>query len=333
MLEQATSCIRKELSQVDDVIARETTTDIAQADALAQSLVGCGGKRIRPAILLLAAKLAGGSDGGAPRPVSVAAAIELIHAASLMHDDVLDGSSRRRRRKSANSVFGDKFAILAGDLFWTTASQLILEVDKPQLLRAVIATVKDMTLGQMQELSCTHNVHMDEATCIAIAEAKTASLFRLAASAGSILAGAPPASQTALAEYGLYCGLSFQLMDDAMDYAASEETLGKQPGTDLEVGAPTLPFVHAMQKASPSEAEFLINALRGKEGADLQASLHIIETRGGIAYTLERSSNYARKAKQALSFFPASPFKTALMTIADFAARPYSPGPGICSHI
>jgi octaprenyl-diphosphate synthase len=322
MLEQTIESVREELLQTEGVIAQAAATGIAAADALSHALTAGGGKRIRPAMFLLSAKMSEYAGKGGDELARIAAAIEMIHAASLMHDDVVDGSALRRGKESANSTFGDKLSILAGDFFWTAASRLILDVGKPTLLEAVIDSVKQMTLGQMLELSHNRNTCADEATCLKIIEGKTATLFRLAAQAGAIASNAPQACDDALAQYGLFSGMAFQLLDDVMDYVASGEILGKAPGSDLSAGTPTIPFVHALGKASAEDRALLAASLHGKDGMGLSRALPLIKEYGGIAYTLELSADYAQRAKDALSPFADSPSKSALLAIADFISTP-----------
>ncbi len=321
MIETALDPVRDLLDLALDTVTREASSGIAMADEAFTHTSLSGGKRIRPAIFLLSAKASGAGERCADDLASIAAAIELIHTASLMHDDVVDGATLRRGESSANRIWGDGVSVLTGDFLWSVASRLILRADNRRLSEAMIEAVRRITLGEMLELAHRWNCATDERTCLEVIDGKTASLFSAAARAGAIIAGASGSEEEALADYGRLVGVAYQLADDALDYTSSSASLGKVPGTDLASGTPTCPFVTALGRASPDEARMLRDALVSKNGTGLEDVLPIIKRLGGIDRTMSLADGSSGKAKEALSVLPASPEKDSLICLADFAAK------------
>ena len=320
MFDSALDPIRAQLALSEEAMIAETRSGIEMADRAASYLSGNGGKRIRPAIFLLSSRVVNGIDRSDSELARVAAAIELMHTASIMHDDVVDGADVRRGRASANSVWGEKASVLTGDFLWSVASAMIADFGNLKLVAAMSECVKETTLGEILELSCRGMGEVDEETCLRIARGKTASLFSAAARSGAIVADSFDGEQ-ALADYGRLLGMAYQLMDDALDYASSRENLGKRPGTDLSTGTPTYPFVAALSRASPDEAGVMNDALRSPDGAGLKEVIAMIERLGGIGTTVELAKEYSERAKDSLKRFPTSEAKDSLLTLADFASN------------
>lgn len=321
MLETALEPVRTLLDLSWETISREASSGIAMADEAFLHTALSGGKRIRPALFLLSAKVSGAGDQCAEHLASTAAAIELIHTASLMHDDVVDGATLRRGESSANHIWGDGVSVLTGDFLWSVASRLILRAGNQRLIESMIESVRRITLGEMLELELRWNCDTDEKKCLEVIEGKTASLFSAAARAGAIIAGAGESEEEALADYGRLVGVAYQLADDALDYTSSSRSLGKVPGADLASGTPTCPFVSALGRASSDEARILRDALVSKNGTGLDDVLPIIRRLGGIDRTMALAKECSRNAKEALSRLPASPEKASLVYLADFAAK------------
>ena len=320
MFDSALNPIRTQLALSEEAMIAETRSGIEMADRAASYLSGNGGKRIRPAIFLLSSRVANGTHRSDSELARIAAAIELMHTASIMHDDVVDCADVRRGRASTNSVWGEKASVLTGDFLWSVASAMIADFGNLKLVAAMSECVKETTLGEILELSCRGRGEVDEETCLRIARGKTAALFSAAARSGAIVADSSDGEQ-ALADYGRLLGTAYQLMDDALDYASSREDLGKRPGSDLSTGTPTYPFVAALSRASPDEAGVMNDALRSPDGAGLKETITMIERLGGIGTTVELAKEYSGRAKDSLKRFPASPAKDSLLTLADFASN------------
>lgn len=316
-----TDPVREELTIVREIIRSETTSGIGMADEAISHAIGCGGKVIRPALFLLSARLFDDSSADRDALARTAAAIELVHAASLMHDDVVDGARMRRGRESTNFVFGDKASVLAGDFIWSTASRLIVSVGNQNLTKAVVDCVREITLGEILELAHNRDVEVDEGICLKIIEGKTGSLFSLAATAGAIVKGAGEGAERALASFGRHAGIAYQLTDDALDYSSNDGALGKDTGTDLAGGTPTYPFVVALERSDDRESTILKGTLVSKNGSGLQDVTTIVKDLGGVEDTLRLAKEQSRMACDALSVFPDGPAKTALCNLAEFASE------------
>lgn len=320
MIAEALDLVRDEIALAEEVIRVEAHSGIDLADAAISQLASNGGKRIRPAVFLLCAKVAGGEGVPADELARIAAVIELIHTASLMHDDVIDGSRMRRGMPSTRSVWGDKASVLAGDYLWSVASKIIVGTGNGRLTEAIIDCVKRTTVGEMLELANNGNADMDEETCLRIIDGKTTSLFETAARAGAIVAGAGDAEEVALADYGRELGRAYQLMDDALDYSSNETILGKTPGSDLASGTPTYPLVAALGRACGDDLHLLRKALASPNGIGLSDVLPVIERAEGIDRTVRLATDYSEKAKERLAHLPTSPAKNSLIELADFAS-------------
>jgi octaprenyl-diphosphate synthase len=321
MFDAALDPIRAQLALSEEAMFAETRSGIEMADRAASYLSKNGGKRIRPVIFLLSSRVANGTHRSDAELARIAAAIELMHTASIMHDDVVDGADVRRGRASANNVWGEKASVLTGDFLWSVASGMIAEFGNLKLVAAMSECVKETTLGEILELSCRGRGEVDEETCLRIARGKTASLFSAAARAGAIVAGSSEDEELALADYGRLLGTAYQLMDDALDYASSREDLGKRPATDLSTGTPTYPFVAALRMASPDEAGVMRGVLESRDGTGLKEALPMIERLGGIGTTVGLAREYSKRARGCLERFEASTEKDSLLRLADFASN------------
>jgi octaprenyl-diphosphate synthase len=319
MFDRALDPIRKLLSLAEEAMLRETRCGVEMADEAASYLSGNGGKRIRPAIFLLSSMASSGAPRSDLELARTAAAIELMHTASLMHDDVVDGARMRRGRASANSVWGEKVSVLTGDFLWSVASGMIADSGNLRLVATMSDCVRETTLGEILELSCAGRHEVDGETCLRIVDGKTASLFSAAARAGAIVTASPGGEEAALADYGRHLGTAYQLMDDALDYSSDEEGLGKRPGTDLATGTPTYPFVAALSSAGADESKILKEAfVAGSASID---ALQVVERLGGIAGTVELARKHSGMAKDSLATFADSPERDCLLMLADFASN------------
>jgi len=320
MFDSALNPIRPLLKLAEQAMISETRSGIEMADRAASYLSGNGGKRIRPAVFLLSSKMVSGPARPDAELARIAAAIELMHTASLMHDDVVDGAETRRGRASTNNVWGEKASVLAGDFLWSVASCLIAESGNMRLVSAMSECVRETTLGEILELSCSGRHCADEDLCLRIIGGKTAALFAAAARAGAIVSGSPTSEESALSDYGRYLGTAYQLMDDALDCSSEGNILGKAPGTDLATGTPTYPLVAALRRAGAHESKALCRALGSADGAEITDALSMIGRLGGVEAAVNLAGQYSAKAKESLEAFPPSPFKDSLVRLSDFAS-------------
>jgi octaprenyl-diphosphate synthase len=316
------------LRLVGDDLARCNRTIVARMDSqvplipqLAAHIVAAGGKRIRPLLTLAAARLCGypGAAGGA-RHVELAACVEFIHTATLLHDDVVDESTLRRGMASANAVFGNKASVLVGDFLFARAFQLMVEDGSLDVLRILSQAAATIAEGEVLQLATQNDLSTTEDRYLKVIEGKTAALFSAACQVGAVVAGRPASEEAALAAYGHRLGIAFQLVDDALDYAADQAVLGKTVGDDFREGKVTLPVLVAFHRAAPEDQAFWRRTIEAAEqtDADLERAMALMAASGAIAATLARAAEYARDAKAALAAFPPGEMRAALMAVADY---------------
>ncbi len=313
--------ILEPLARMEGIIARESLSGIAVADAVARTSLSNGGKRLRPAVFLLCAQLLRPGEGAvADGRAEIAAAIELMHTASLLHDDVVDSSDTRRGRPTANAAFGNSAGVLVGDFLWCAASRLIVGRAEQRLMEALLDAVRATTEGELLELSCQRGGPISESSALAIAEGKTAALFAAAGQAAAILAGAAEEDAGRLQRYGRATGMAFQLADDALDLIALPGA--PEPGADLAAGICTYPAIAALQKASGDQAVAIRAALGASPPGPAAARevAQLIRELGGIDAAFARAGGFAAEACRELSAFPESPERASLEAIARFAA-------------
>ncbi|HZW59940.1 MAG TPA: octaprenyl diphosphate synthase [Woeseiaceae bacterium] len=309
---------RSDMQAVDSLIRSSLESDVALVSQVSQYIVTSGGKRLRPLIVLLAAR-ALGYEGD--RHWHTAAIIEFIHTATLLHDDVVDSSARRRGRDTANSVFGNQASVLVGDFLYSRAFQMMVDVGRMRVMQILADATNTIAAGEVMQLMNVHDADVTEAAYRQVIYRKTARLFEAGAQIAAVLAERDPADEPAMVCYGQNLGTAFQLIDDALDYDASPEELGKNLGDDLAEGKTTLPLIYAMEKASAAERGMIREAIEAgglERLADIQA---VVESTGALKYTSARAQEAADLAIDALSGIPASDWKEALVAIAEFAVR------------
>jgi octaprenyl-diphosphate synthase len=285
---------------------------------VSEYIVTSGGKRLRPLIVLLAAKALGYSGD---KQIQAAAIIEFIHTATLLHDDVVDSSDRRRGKDTANTVFGNQASVLVGDFLYSRAFQMMVDVGRMQVMQILADATNTIAAGEVMQLMNVHDPDVTEQAYRKVIYRKTARLFEAGAQIAAILADRDPADEAAMIRYGQNLGTAFQLVDDALDYDASPEELGKNLGDDLAEGKPTLPLIYAMEKCTESERQMIRSAVE-EGGLDHLDEIHaVIESTGALEYTAKRAQEAADIAIDALSNIPDSEYKEALITIADFAVK------------
>ena len=307
-----------DMSRVDALIRTRLASDVVLIHQIAEYIIGAGGKRLRPMLHVLAARAAGyhGDES-----VTLAAVIEFIHTATLLHDDVVDDSALRRGRKTANAVWGNAASVLVGDFLYSRAFQLMVELDRMRVMRILADTTNAIAEGEVLQLLNIGNPDTDEAAYLRVIERKTAVLFAAATELGGVLAGLPAAQEQALRRYGMELGFAFQIADDLLDFVADSTTLGKNVGDDLAEGKPTLPVIYALQNATPAQAAALRRAIRSGGLESLDAIVAALRDSGAIERTRERARRHAAAANAELAALPASPWREALATLADYAVE------------
>jgi octaprenyl-diphosphate synthase len=288
---------------------------------IGEYLIEAGGKRLRPLLVLLAARACGyqGSNH-----IDLAAIIEFIHTATLLHDDVVDTSDLRRGRPTANSKWGNAPSVLVGDFLYSRAFQMMVKLNSMEILAILADTTNTISEGEVQQLINAGNTSISKEDYYTVIDKKTAQLFKAAAQAGAVIAGAPEETCDALAQYGHHLGMAFQLADDALDYSGSAEELGKNIGDDLAEGKPTLPLIHVMHQGTAFQAE-LIRTVISEGGLEhLEAVKAAIDATGAIEHTIEIARHHADAAVSSLDGLADSEEKTAMVELALFSYNRHS---------
>lgn len=307
-----------DMAAVDRLITDSLASDVALVSQVSEYIVMSGGKRLRPMIVLLASR-AFGYEGR--MHFRAAAIIEFIHTATLLHDDVVDSSARRRGQDSANTVFGNQASVLVGDFLYSRAFQMMVDIDSMRVMQILADATNTIAAGEVMQLMNVHDPGVTEDAYRQVIYRKTARLFEAGAQIAAVLAERDPADEAAMMAYGQHLGTAFQLVDDALDFNASAAELGKNLGDDLAEGKPTLPLIYALRKGSAAERAMIRDAIieGGLERlGDIQS---VIESTGALQYTAARAQEAADLALDALADIPESAYKQALSAIAEFAVR------------
>ena len=309
---------RTDMDGVDALILARMQSPVSVIPLLAEHLIAAGGKRLRPLLTVGAARLAGGKGDAA---LKLAAAVEFIHTATLLHDDVVDSSQLRRGKVAAHLIWGAPSSVLVGDFLFARAFELMVETGSLRALEILARASRVIAEGEVLQLTRAHDIRLGQATYLEIIGAKTAELFAAAAEAGAVSAGAGAREAAALRQFGQSLGLAFQLADDALDYAGSAETLGKNAGDDFREGKATLPLILAVSRAGARETEFWERVIGRKEQTepDFRRARELVVGTGALDATLDLAADYAEAAKRSLAIFPAGEWRTALQSLADFA--------------
>jgi octaprenyl-diphosphate synthase len=313
-----TALVKNDFDQVDALIDQCLYSEIALIPELAKHLIESGGKRLRPLIALLSAKAINYTGKG---HVQLAASLELIHTATLLHDDVIDGSELRRGKKTANSLWGNSVSVLVGDFLYSRAFQVISQIQNSRVLTSLADATNTLSQAEILQLLSCHNTKIDEEHCLKIIEGKTGTLFSIAAEQPATLAGRPDTEILALAQYGLHLGIAFQLIDDTLDYSGTSLELGKSLGDDLAEGKPTLPLIYALQHANPEQAQLIKTALTQYNQTHLTAVVEILQATQAIAYTQQLAQHHIQQALIHLEIIPDSDYRQALAQLAKFSVE------------
>lgn len=309
-----------DMRRVDALILDRLDSHVELIPELARYLIEAGGKRVRPMITIAAANMLG-ECGDAP--IRLAAAVEFIHTATLLHDDVVDESGMRRGKTAANLVWGNASSVLVGDFLFARSFSLMVEAGSMKALGVLSAAASTIAEGEVRQLASVKDVGISVATYMEIIDAKTAALFAAAAQVSGIVANRTAAEERALETYGRELGLAFQLVDDALDYGGAAATLGKTVGDDFREGKVTLPVALAIAAADEKERAFWVRTIdeADQRDGDFQTALDYVHRHGALEATLETARDRARRARAALGLFPANPWRDTLADLADFVVE------------
>ena len=317
-LEQLYALIGQDMKAVDAVIRERLYSDVVLVRQVAEYIIGSGGKRMRPALLLL---VAGALGYQGTRHHDLAAVVEFIHTATLLHDDVVDESALRRGRDTANAAFGNAASVLVGDFLYSRAFQMMVAVDNMRVMQVLSDATNVIAEGEVLQLMNCHDADVDEARYMQVIHYKTAKLFEAAARLGAILCDATPELEAAMAAYGMHLGTAFQLIDDVLDYSGHEADTGKHLGDDLAEGKPTLPLIYVMQHGSPEQAACVRQAIETGGRDAFPEVLAAIRETGALAHARACAQREAEAAKQVIFALGASQYKEALLELCFFAVE------------
>ena len=307
-----------DLGEVDRVIRSRLASEVVLINTVAEYIIAAGGKRMRPALLLLVARALGDTSG---HRHLLAAVVEFIHTATLLHDDVVDESSLRRGRQTANAAFGNAASVLVGDFLYSRAFQMMVEADDMRVMRVLSDATNVIAEGEVLQLINCNDPDVDEERYLTVIRYKTAKLFEASAQLGAILAGAPAAIETGAAEYGRRLGTAFQLIDDVLDYSGVTSDIGKNVGDDLREGKPTLPLIHVMATGTAAERDLVREAITNGRTEHFEAIMAAIARTGALDYARARARDEAQAASAAIDCLPASEFKQALLYFSAYSIQ------------
>ncbi len=316
--EAVQTLIGAEMRAVNALIQKRLCSEVALINQLGAYIVNSGGKRLRPMLALLGARACGYTGS---QHVNLAAIIEFIHTATLLHDDVVDGSELRRGKDTANTLWGNEASVLVGDFLYSRAFEMMVETSEMRVMAILAHATNTIAEGEVMQLLNCHDPDTTEARYLAVIRCKTAKLFEAACQLGAVLAQQDSAVEQALAAYGMHLGTAFQLVDDALDYSGSHEALGKNIGDDLAEGKPTLPLIYAMRHGTAQQAALMRRAIEHGMLDNLDEVKRAIEMSGALAYTVRSAKSEANQACSALNPLPASSYKDALYALAEFSVN------------
>jgi octaprenyl-diphosphate synthase len=306
-----------DMEAVDQVIRTRLHSDVVLVNQVGEYIVNSGGKRLRPALVVLAANAFG---YGGTQHHDLAAVVEFIHTATLLHDDVVDESDLRRGQATASALFGNSASVLVGDFLYSRAFQMMVEVGDMQVMQIMSDSTNIIAEGEVLQLLNCHDASVNAENYLRVIYCKTAKLFEAAMRLGAIVAKADAASVEAVAKYGVHLGTAFQLVDDVLDYSGDAQEIGKNLGDDLAEGKPTLPLIYAMQHGSAAQAELVRTAIEQGDLKLFDQVLQVVQQTGALEYTRQQAKREAEAACAALAGLPDTVYKKSLIELAEFAA-------------
>ena len=315
-LEQIKSLTDADMEAVNAYIRKHLSSPVALIESMAEYIIASGGKRLRPMLAVLAARACGYQG---EKHAHVAAVVEFIHTATLLHDDVVDASELRRGRDTANTIWGNEATVLVGDFIFSRSFEMMVEIGQMRVMEILSTTSNRIAEGEVMQLLNCNDPDTNEQRYMDVIRCKTAQLFEGAAQLGAILAGQPQEVEKACAAYGLHLGIAFQLVDDVLDYRATSDEMGKNLGDDLAEGKPTLPIIHAMQNGNEEQVKLLREVIEHGGRDQLDQVLEIIEQTNALAYTEEVAKREAQAAIEQLAHLPQNEHTQALAALAEFS--------------
>lgn len=317
-IERIRSLIADDMTRVNSLIETSLYSEVGLIDQLGHYIINSGGKRLRPAVVLLSAQT---FDYQGDQHINLAAIIEFIHTATLLHDDVVDASLLRRGHATANQRWGNEASVLVGDFVYSRAFQMMVKTDSMRVMKILAEATNTIAEGEVQQLINCHDPNTTQESYLEVIRNKTAKLFEAAAQLGAVISNRPEKEEHAMAAYGRHLGTAFQLIDDVLDYSSSSDELGKNIGDDLSEGKPTLPLLYAMWNGTEQDAEIIKEAIENGGLEQIDQIKKAIETTGAIAYTAKIANEEAKLAINELNGLPASEYLDALYALARFSVE------------
>ena len=308
--------VADDFSRVNDLIIKRLSSDVPMVEKIAHYIIESGGKRLRPLLVLLSSRAAGYRQDD---HLKLAAVIEFLHTATLLHDDVVDTSDMRRGRSTANARWGNAPSVLVGDFLYARAFQMMVELQNLRIMDVLSHATAVIAEGEVMQLMNVKNPDLDESQYMEVIHNKTAMLFEASSHTGALLAGTDNTQEAALKDYGKHLGLAFQLVDDVLDYRGDAEAMGKNVGDDLAEGKTTLPLIYAMERGVEEERQLIRQAIRKGGLDDLPAILGIVESSGALEYTMAKAREQAALAAACLDALPDSPYRESLNLLTELA--------------
>ncbi len=317
-IEEVYTLIGSDMDAVNDTIKRRLSSEVVLINQISHHIINSGGKRLRPVLVLLSAHAMGYRG---ERHIDLAAIVEFIHTATLLHDDVVDSSEQRRGQETANALWGNEASVLVGDFLYSRSFEMMVDVGEMRVMEILAETTNTIAEGEVLQLLNCHDADTTEERYIKVIHYKTAKLFEAASRLGAVISGSDTELEQAMTSYGMHLGTAFQLVDDVLDYSSPGADIGKNVGDDLAEGKPTLPLIHAMRAGTPEQAAIVRRAIEQGGLEDIDRIREVIETTDAIAYTAQSAREEAEMAKAALERVPASPYRDALLTLAEFSVN------------
>jgi len=309
--------VQDDLEKIEIALKKNLQSHLDLVSEVAGHLLFSGGKRLRPLLIILCARICDYNKGD---EISISTAVEYLHAATLLHDDIVDDAALRRGKPVANSIWGNPITVLVGDFLFARASSIVSSTGKMGVVKVMAEIMEEMSQGEIDQLVRKGDLNISEKDYMKVIRQKTAVLFQGACQTGAIIADAEKKKEKALSAFGLNIGIAFQMIDDLIDYISDTKTLGKEAGADIKEGKLTLPVIYSLKKASSSDRTFIHKMIENKNFSkhDFQTLIELLEKYKGISYVQDKAAFYIKKAKESLSIFPSSEHKEILTAIADF---------------